>query len=226
MQSRASGVDVARAADVAYAALREMILTGGAAAGSRLGEAELAGTLGLSRTPVREALARLGADGLVEVLPHKGARVVRWSAADLEEIFELRGVLEPYAAGRAARRGLPDGALAELEAFCDGMEEAAAAGGFQRVAELNDRFHAAVIAASGNRRLPPLLTSVVHAPLVLGTFHRYDAASLARSMAHHREITAALRARDPAWAGAVMRSHIRAAAGHLIDHVRTSEDSA
>ncbi|WP_067822968.1 GntR family transcriptional regulator [Actinomadura kijaniata] len=213
-----------RAADVAYAELRRMILSGDVAAGSRLGEAELAGTLGLSRTPVREALQRLDADGLVEVLPHRGARVVRWTAADLAEIFELRGLLEPYAAARAARRGVPADALDELAACCEAMEAAAAEGDFRRVAELNDRFHGRVIALSGNGRLPAMLTSVVHAPLVLDTFRRYDAAALDRSMHHHRELVAALRAGDPVWAEAVMRSHIRAAADHLIERVRTDEE--
>ncbi|MFC6879369.1 MULTISPECIES: GntR family transcriptional regulator [Actinomadura] len=212
-----------RAADVAYTELRRMILSGTVTAGSRLGEAELAGTLGLSRTPVREALQRLDADGLVEVLPHRGARVVRWTAEDLVEIFELRGLMEPYAAARAARRGVPAEALEELSACCAAMETAAAKGDFQTVAELNDRFHGKVIELSGNRRLPALLTSVVHAPLVLGTFRRYDEAALARSMNHHRELVAALAASDPAWAEAVMRAHIRAAADHLVEDVRARE---
>ncbi|WP_030175464.1 GntR family transcriptional regulator [Spirillospora albida] len=198
-----------RAADTAYATLRQMILSGEAAAGSRLGEAELAETLGLSRTPVREALQRLGADGLVEVLPHRGARVVRWSRADLEEIFELRALLEPYAAERAARRRPDAAVLAELTALCDAMERS---GDPAEIARLNSAFHGAVIDASGNRRLPALLTSVMHAPLIVGTFRRYDAGALARSMNHHRELVAALTAGDPDWAGSVMRAHIRAAA--------------
>ena len=202
---------MARAADVAYASLREMILSGTVEAGSRLGEVELAATLGLSRTPVREALQRLGTEGLVEVLPHRGARVVRWSAEDLEEIFELRAQLEPYGAARAARRGLHPDRLDELAGLCDGMESAVAARDFQRVTALNDELHTAIVHGSGNSRLPALVRSVVHVPLVLGTFERYDEQSLARSMGHHRELVAALRAGDSAWAESVMRSHIRAA---------------
>jgi DNA-binding GntR family transcriptional regulator len=217
---------MARAVDAAYEELRRLILTGEAEPGSRLGEAELAETLGLSRTPVREALQRLDAEGLVEVLPHRGARVVRWSTRDLEEIFELRALLEPYAAARAARVGLADDELAVLDGLCDAMEHAAAEDDLPGLAELNSRFHAAVLAASGNGRLPALLTSVVHAPLVIGTFRRYDDESLRRSMNHHRELVAALRAGDPDWAGSVMRSHIRAAAGYLIAHLRRSEESA
>jgi DNA-binding GntR family transcriptional regulator len=204
-----------RATDTAYEAVRQMILSGEAEAGSRLGEAELAETLGLSRTPVREALQRLGADGLVDVLPHRGARVARWTRDDLAEIFELRSLLEPYAAARAARLGRDEAVLAELRGHCAAMERAAADGDLTRVAQLNSRFHAALIDASGNRRLPAMLTSVMHAPLILGTFRRYDAEAMARSMNHHRELVAALTARDPAWAESVMRSHVRAAAANL-----------
>ncbi|MFD0684470.1 GntR family transcriptional regulator [Actinomadura fibrosa] len=204
-----------RATDTAYETLRRMILSGEAAAGSRLGEAELAETLGLSRTPVREALQRLGADGLVEVLPHRGARVVQWTGADLEEIFELRSLLEPYAAARAARLRPDEPVLAELRGMCAAMERAVADGDLARVAQLNARFHAAVIDASGNRRLPGMLTSVMHAPLIVGTFRRYGADAMARSMNHHRELVAAIAAGDPAWAESVMRAHIRAAAAGL-----------
>ncbi|WP_395103739.1 GntR family transcriptional regulator [Actinomadura sp. SCN-SB] len=206
---------MARATDTAYEVVRQMILSGEAAAGARLGEAELAETLGLSRTPVREALQRLGADGLVEVLPHRGARVVRWTRDDLDEIFELRALLEPYAAARAARLGTDRAALDELNELCAGMERAVADGDLAKVAELNSRFHVAIIDASGNRRLPTILTSVMHAPLILGTFRRYDAEAMERSMHHHREVVSALAAGDPEWAESVMRSHVRAAAAHL-----------
>ncbi|GAA0244274.1 GntR family transcriptional regulator [Actinomadura nitritigenes] len=215
---------MARATDTAYDAVRRMILSGEAAAGSRLGEAELAETLGLSRTPVREALQRLGADGLVEVLPHRGARVVRWTRRDLEEIFELRSLLEPYAAARAARMAPGEDVLADLLGQCDAMEAAVAAGDFTRVAQLNSLFHAAVIDASRNRRLPAMLTSVMHAPLIVGTFRRYDAGEMARSMNHHRELVAAMAARDPDWAESVMRAHIRAAAANLSHDANEAED--
>ncbi|GAA0941709.1 GntR family transcriptional regulator [Actinocorallia libanotica] len=204
-----------RAADTAYETVRQMILDGSAAPGDRLGESELAETLGLSRTPVREALQRLAADGLVEVLPHRGARVVAWTDTDLTEIFELRTLLEPYAAARAARVGLDAAALTALRDLCAATEEAADRKDMAEVARLNSRFHAALIDASGNSRLPGMLTSVMHAPLILGTFHRYDPATMARSMGHHREVVDAITARDPEWAASVMRSHLRAAAATL-----------
>ncbi|GAA3205281.1 GntR family transcriptional regulator [Actinocorallia longicatena] len=204
-----------RAADTAYDALRRMILEREILPGARLGEAELAQALGLSRTPVREALQRLDSDGLVEVLPHRGARVARWSESDIAEIFELRCLLEPYAAARAARVGVGEAALAKLRGLCEAMDEAVARGELAEVARLNSRFHTALIDGSGNGRLPAMLTSVMHAPLILDTFRRYDPVTMARSMAHHREVVDAVAARDPDWAASVMLSHLRAAAASL-----------
>ena len=114
--------------------------------------------------------------------------------------------------------------LADLLGQCDAMEAAVAAGDFTRVAQLNSLFHAAVIDASRNRRLPAMLTSVMHAPLIVGTFRRYDAGEMARSMNHHRELVAAMAARDPDWAESVMRAHIRAAAANLSHDANEAED--
>jgi DNA-binding GntR family transcriptional regulator len=96
-----------QAADRAYSALRGGILDGRYGSGARLGEIEVADELGLSRTPVREALRRLGSEGLVEVQPRRGARVRAWSTQDLEETYELRALLEGLAARRARRPRWP-----------------------------------------------------------------------------------------------------------------------
>ncbi len=87
-----------RAVDRVYTRLRADILDGVHPPGARLGEAELAERTGSSRTPVREALRRLEVEGLVEVLPHRGARVPDWTPEDLEEIYDLRMLLEGAAA--------------------------------------------------------------------------------------------------------------------------------
>ena len=93
-----------RAVDRVYSHIREAIIDGRYGPGARLGEVEIAELTRTSRTPVREALRQLEMEGLVEVLPHRGARVYEWSAEDLEEIYDLRMVLEAMAASRAASR--------------------------------------------------------------------------------------------------------------------------
>ena len=87
---------------VAYEALRERITSGGLGPGTWLREHTVATSLGLSRTPVREALRLLAAEGVVELVHNRGARVVSWSAEDIDEAYRLRALIEGYGAGRAA----------------------------------------------------------------------------------------------------------------------------
>jgi DNA-binding GntR family transcriptional regulator len=216
---------VTQAADRAYTALRGGILGGRYGSGERLGEIEIADELGLSRTPVREALRRLGSEGLVEVLPHRGSRVRTWTAQDLDETYELRALLEGLAARRAAT-GLDAGTLAELDTLAARMVTVdpslghRPAGEFTELAALNGRFHALITAAAGSAQLAATLAGLVQLPLVMRTYRRYTPAALARSHAHHRELVDALRAGDGAWAESVMRSHVLAARAVLLDSHR------
>lgn len=204
---------MAQAAERAYLDIRAGILAGQHEPGSRLREEELARRIGVSRTPVREALRRLTADGLVEVSANRGAQVVSYTDEDLEEIFDLRALLESHSHARAAEL-IDDADITRLSELADEMEDLGTcpdSTARDRIAELNREFHGTIIHASGSPRLIGLLQQVVQVPLVHRTFHRYTPEALARSFQHHREIVAALAARDGAWAGAVMRSHVHAA---------------
>lgn len=217
---------MARAVDRVYTRLRADILDGVHPPGTRLGEAELAETIGSSRTPVREALRLLETEGLVEVLPHRGARVPDWTPEDLEEIYDLRMLLEGAAVRRAATRiGVKEtDRMAEL---CDLIERAAEPGRGQdldRVAELNAEFHGIARDAAASNRLVTMLNAVVQLPLVMRTFHRYAPDDLARSCAHHRELVAAFRAHDETWAESVMRAHVLAAKAVLLRAPRSQND--
>src|SRR5919205_3391293 len=112
---------MAAATEQTVARLRRFILEGDLEPGARIQEVELAAQLGVSRTPVREALRTLSSQGLVELLPNRGARVARWSVKDLDEIYELRVMLESHAAQRAATRMSPTDADALTE-LCEQME--------------------------------------------------------------------------------------------------------
>lgn len=199
-----------QAAEHAADAIRESILAGRIPAGARIAELDLARQLSVSRTPIREALSRLAAEGLVELSPNRGARVSSWTAEELREIFEVRLRLEPYAVRQAVPL-LSEADLAELGELAQSMLAVGRPGRDQAVAEiveLNRRFHSLLIGTAGSPALASALTAVTHAAVVRQNFQHYSPDALARSLAHHLEIVAAARAREPGWAEAVMRSHL------------------
>ena len=205
---------MSRLAESAYEKLRGQILSGERVHGERLTEVEVAADLGISRTPVREALRRLAAEGLVDVSLNRGASVARWGSADLQEIFDLRTLLESDAAKRATTRAGSE-VIAVLDEVCQEMDEIFAnldgISSLRSLAELNRRFHSTIIEAADSPRLSSIIDSLTHVPVVMQTFTQYSPHALARSLQHHREIVDAMRARDASWAESVMRAHIIAA---------------
>lgn len=198
-----------RAAERAYLVLRDEIIRGSRKMGDWLREEEVAATLGISRTPVREAFRRLVSEGLANHEPNRGVRIARWTAKDLSEIFDLRSVLEPYACQLAAESGTADIRL--LSSLVDEMEAVASREEVDTalLGTLNNRFHSEILHTTGNNRLIAVVASLVHIPLVTTTFRHYSPEELARSMAQHRDILAAIIAKDGQWAYAAMHAHIR-----------------
>lgn len=193
--------------DIAYDKLKRSILTGELAPGQHLKESDLAAVLGLSRTPVREAIRRLAAERLVALRPSAGAVVRRYSRADLEEVFDLRGLLEPHAARHAALRA----SRAQLDRLGHLAAEMAALAGEGAMGELatrNSLFHDLIAEAADNARLRQTIQELIDIPRVRRTYVAYRQEQLARSMAQHEELVEALKARDPDWAASVMRCHI------------------
>jgi DNA-binding GntR family transcriptional regulator len=210
----------------ALAALRDLILHGQFAAGARLGEVELAERLGVSRTPVREALTRLAAEGLVELVPNRGARVASWSVSELEGVFDLRSTVEPLLTGHAVTRARPAdvAALDELAAAMLAVGLPGHRQDLDALVPLNRRFHGRLVDIADQPVLATALAGAIHAPLQLRNFHAYDEAALRRSLAHHVEIVAAIRAGDPTWARAVMTAHIHNARAVMLRAAREQED--
>ena len=191
--------------------LRELILNDTFPPGARLAESELAEQLGVSRTPVREALRQLAAEGLVELPPNRGARVASWSAAELESVFELRSTLEPRLTAMATYRA-NDADIDELEKLALQMLAVGSPGpeqDLEALIPLNTAFHERLVELGDTPAFAAALSGAVRAPLVMRNFHAYDDASMRRSLAHHVEIVAAMRAGDPQWASAVMTAHLR-----------------
>jgi len=197
----------------AYEYLRSGILSGELPAGSRLREIELAERAGVSRTPVREAIRRLGAEGLVHVEPRLGAVVRAWSREEIEDIFSLRAVLEARVAARAASRASEKDVI-ELRRLAEqmaAMSARKAPGHRERIGRLNAQFHRKLMDVAGSERLRAMVGQLLDVPLSLRTISRYDEDALARSVNHHLEIVAAIAHRDAEWAETVMKAHVLAA---------------
>jgi DNA-binding GntR family transcriptional regulator len=200
------------ATDQAYDAIRQALAAGDYPPGAHLREEDLATTIGVSRTPVREALRRLDGEGILKFVRNRGATVAEWSERDVGEIFELRALLESYSARLAAER-IDDDTLARLSELADQMDALRVSPRHNRldtITDLNNQFHRGILVAADNRRLIPLLAGVVQIPLVLQTFRRYNDNDLRHSFQQHHDILQALRHHDAAWAEAAMRAHLYA----------------
>jgi DNA-binding GntR family transcriptional regulator len=192
--------------------LRALILTGEYGPDERLIEEQLAERLGVSRTPVRQALTMLEAEGLVEITPNRGATVCSFSIEDVWDIYDLRAVLEGHAARRAAgrieRRELER--MRELAREMEGLpgqfddhEEE-----IRALVALNQEFHGTIVEASRNRRLERLINRTVEIPLMFKAFYWYTLHERTISNHYHRQILEALENGDADRAETIMRKHV------------------
>lgn len=191
----------------AYDRLLDEIRHGTIPPGARLREVELAERLGISRTPVREAIRRLEADGLVEHLPRQGATLRRLSYAEVMELYEMRAVLEGTAARLAARAA----SELELRELAEINAEMTASNTPAEIVRLNRQFHATLINAAKNRYLQRAIGAMGRTLLILGQSTLFDPARIASAAQEHDLLLQALRSRDGAGAEAAMRAHIEAA---------------
>ena len=205
--------------DGAYLRLLEEIRCGRLPSGARLTESDLAERLAISRTPVREAIRRLEADGLVTHAPRVGAMVRRLDYAEVMELYEMRSVLEGTAA-RMAGRSASEVEIAELAAINHEMEGTSEP---LRLAALNQRFHLTLIDAARNRYLEKAVQSIHKTMLILGPTTLEEAGRARAAVAEHAEVLAALAARDGAAAEAAMRRHMDAAHQVRLRQIRARE---
>lgn len=144
--------------DRALSALRKMIFSGELAPGSDHLETELADRLGVSRTPVREAALQLQAQGLVEVRPRRGVRVLPVSAQDMRDIYDILTELESLAAARAAQAGYSKQDLSTLAKAIQDMDSALRNDDMHAWAEADDRFHRELVRLGRNARLSMIVS--------------------------------------------------------------------
>jgi DNA-binding GntR family transcriptional regulator len=191
-----------------YRALRERILRNEVASGTRLVLRELANRYESSDIPVREALRMLERDGLVEMVPYRGARVTTLTQREIEETYFIRGHLESIATGLAAER-ITAAELDALDALMVLMRDAVEAQDGPRFSDLNHEFHETIVAACGNEMLRELTMDIWQRHSGFQRVFRMVPERLARSQSEHEGIMAALHARDSKRAATLALWHKR-----------------
>lgn len=205
-----ANTELPKTVDVAYRTLREWILQGRLVAGQSLPEAELALQIGVSRTPVREAIGRLSAEGLVVMERYRKHVVAKFDENGRVEIMELKALIEGRAAARAATR-LDDPEILYLRDLSNRMERAVREQGDAAHAlfdELNREFHAIIWRAADSPRGERILETALSSPFnVLGRLDASLSQSMERACWYHHEIVSAFESRDPERARMQMIAH-------------------
>jgi len=187
--------------------LRERIFAHEFPPGAWIDEQALAAEYGISRTPLREALKVLAAEGVVTLKPRRGAYVTEVSDRDLDDIFPVLALLEGRVAHEATERARPED-LKRLEAIHETLERHAAAGDLDRFFEANQLFHRALLDLAGNRWLAQVIQDLRRV-LRLTRHHSLLARGRVReSLNEHRAILAAIRSRKAERASELMRAHL------------------
>ena len=205
----------------AYERVLAQIRSGELRPGDRLTETDLARRLRISRTPVREAIRQLEADGLVSHVPRVGATVRTLDYSEVMELYEMRTVLEATAA-RMATRAASDIEISELDEI--NADLAAAIGDAPRAYELNRMFHETLAKAAKNRFLIKSMGALQKALLILGTSTLADETRAEEAVSEHDAVLKALRARDGNAAEAGMRTHLEASHRARLRQLRALPD--
>lgn len=208
----------------AYERIRQMILAGEIAQGAIVSEADLVRALGMSRTPVREALRRLEGENYMRAIPGRGYVVIELSEQDLSNVYRVRAALEGLAAEGAAALATRV-QLAQLEDLYDEMERAHERADDPELTKLNSRFHAAIAEASGNTYLQAMLDNIHD------VFERFRATAVGQptrrddAHAEHGQLIRALQDGDQEQARALAEQHVSKALEFRREHTDRQETS-
>ncbi len=210
--------------ELVFEALREAIVKGVLKPGERMMEIQLAEEMGVSRTPVREAIRKLELEGLVAMVPRKGAYVASLSMKDIVEVFEIRGALEGLAAELAAERITPE-ELEELERFLLRINESIETKDLTLMVEVDTDFHSQLYRASRNERLSQVISNLRE------QIQRFRKTSLSlpgrmrAALEEHKQIVEAISARDGALARRLAEEHIENAENSLMEVIHGGDQA-
>lgn len=193
-------------AEVACDEIRRAIREGRIATGAHLTEVDLASWLGMSRTPIREAMRRLQSEGLLLNQPFRGALVMRLDSEDMRQMFAVRELLEPAAAAACARNAGP-AEISALRAIL--AEEAAQLDNPSALIPLNRQFHDIILECARNQFLSKAMAGVYALVPLLGDSNLLNGPHAREAHAQHRAILDAIERRDASRAESVARQHVR-----------------
>ena len=217
--------DRRKVTDWVYEEIREAIIDLRLKPGEALREAAMAAQLGVSKTPVREALTRLEQEGLVETTSFKGAVVSGYSPDDLRDIYELRELLEG-AAARAAAGSASEAALARLGQIVQQSRELRASGDIAALADLLGEFDVVVYDQVANQRVRALIENLQAHLARIGKLTEGIPGRVEASVEEHAHIVEAMAARDPEEAERRMRAHIRSVLNDQLEAAASAADAS
>lgn len=205
-----------------YRHIREAVVSGLVSSSSRLDEQVFATEMGVSRTPVREAIAKLTKEGLVEYRPYQGNFVRVFTAKQINDLYEVRKVLESLAT-RLAVPKLTDGNVAELKAILDAVHDAYERGDLVAYGEADRRFHTAIAHFSANETLIESLDRLGLQVQLVRAAANHDPGVVERTAFQRPAILLALEARDGEQAARLMEEHIEDVRRSVVDQLKREE---
>lgn len=208
--------------DQVAARLRMMLIEGQIAPGAKLNERVLAERLRVSRTPLREAIKLLAVEGLVDLLPHRGAQAVKLTEADIVDSFEVLAALEALSGQLAAQR-IDDSELAELRATHYEMLAAYERRDLSAYYRLNAAIHGAINAAAKNPVLTATYTRINARVQSLRFRTNQDSAKWKRAVGEHEQMIDALAARDASRLARVLAEHLEHKRDTVLEQLRAGE---
>ena len=208
--------------DVVFQTLREAILRGDLKPGERLMELQLASKLGVSRTPIREAIRMLEQEGLAVTMPRKGAEVAKMTLKDMEDVLEIREALDELAVKVACDR-ISKEQLRALEKIKCEFEESTVTGDIKRIAQADVSFHDVIYEATGNPKLVALLNNIREQLYRYRVEYLKDSKNYPNLIEEHERILMALKNRDMAGVCIAMHEHISNQAIAVKDIIQQQE---
>lgn len=205
--------------DVVFNTLRKAILTGQLKPGERLMEVHLANKLGVSRTPIREAIRKLELEGLVVMIPRRGAEVAQITEKSLSDVLEVRRALDALSVELACER-ITDEEVAELRRACEEFEQATKGKDASVIAKADVKLHDIIVQATGNQRLQQLVNNLSEQMYRYRFVYIKDESQHNKLIEEHKEIYESILIRDKKRASAAAGLHIDNQEKSIIQQIR------